>query len=276
MEREIRQSVIAGTWYPGNPEKLRKTIQNYFSKVKKETLDEKILGLISPHAGYMYSGEVAAYGYKQLIERSYDLVVILSPMHQMVFGKYIVQTAQSYRTPLGEVPIALEYVKRLSKLVKLDFIGKESEHSLEIQLPFLQMALGEFSLLPIMIGYGSLDECDDLIRSLQEILKNTSFLIVASTDLHHIPDYDEVKKRDQEVVQAIKSYDMALIKDTLSQKDCTVCGRMPVYITMNVLKEFGASEVVILNQTTSGDVTGEKSSGQYTVGYLSAAILKTN
>ena len=92
----------------------------------------------------------------------------------------------------------------------------------------------------------------------------------------HIPDYDEVKKRDQEVVQAIKSYDMALLKDTLSQKDCTVCGRLPVYITMNVLKEFGASEVVILNQTTSGDVTGEKSSGQYTVGYLSAAILKTN
>jgi AmmeMemoRadiSam system protein B len=274
MNQRTRSSVIAGTWYPGDPLKLQNTIQDYFDNIKIEPVRDKILGLISPHAGYIYSGQVAAYGFKQLIGKSYSVVVILAPMHQMIFGKYIVQTAQSYQTPLGEIHIHQEYLKRLSKHVELDFIEKESEHSLEIQLPFLQVALGNFSLLPIMIGYGDLSHCQDLIAALAEILKESSFVIIASTDLHHIPNYKEVKKKDREVVQAIKTYDLKLIKKTLSREGCTVCGRIPVFITMNVLKKLGATDVVVLNQTTSADVTGEKASGQYAVGYLSAAIVQ--
>jgi AmmeMemoRadiSam system protein B len=230
--------------------------------------------LISPHAGYIYSGQVAAYGFKQLIGKSYSVVVILAPMHQMIFGKYIVHKARSYQTPLGEIPIHQEYVELLSKHVELDFVEKESEHSLEIQLPFLQIAIGDFSLLPIMIGYGDLAHCEDLIEALVEILKESSFIIIASTDLHHIPNYKEVKRKDQEVVMAMKTYDLKLIKNILSKEECTVCGRLPVFITMNVLKKLGATDVIVLNQTTSADVTGEKASGQYAVGYLSAAIVQ--
>jgi AmmeMemoRadiSam system protein B len=273
MSDEIRASVIAGTWYPGTEEGLREAIEVYFNKVKEHPIEGEILGLISPHAGYQYSGQVAAYGYKHVIKKSYDVVVVVSPLHQMAAGRYLVSSASYYSTPLGNVAIDKTLIETMRSEIDINIIKYDSEHSLEIQLPFLQVALGDFSLLPIMVGHGDVYGCEDLVSILTQILGEKKALLVASTDLHHIPDYDEVRKKDRDVVEALSSFDLERIRDVFSRFDCSVCGRVPVSIVVDTAKRLGADRLEILHHTTSGDVTGDKTPGQYTVGYLSAAIV---
>lgn len=276
MNKNDRPSAIAGSWYPGNPEGLKKSIQQYFDKIPVEKMSGQIVGLISPHAGYAYSGQVAAYGYQQLIGKTFDVVVILSPMHQMSYGKYTVHSASNYVTPLGKVPVYQDFLRALSEDIPLHFVDRDSEHSIEIQLPFLQITLNPFLLVPIMIGSGDFQGCEDLIEGLARLLKSISCLVVASSDLHHIPDYHQVKEKDAEVIEVIETFDLNQIRETLHQDDCSVCGRLPIYITLSVLKQLGATDVIVLNQANSGDITGDRSPGQYTVGYLSAAVVRKN
>jgi len=275
MDDEVRRSVIAGTWYSGNSELLRKTIEEYFANAEEQSVEGEIIGIISPHAGYSYSGQVAAYGYKQLAGKSIDVVTILSPFHRMPVGRYMVNSASCYETPLGKVPIEKELLKQITEEVGLTFVSQETEHSIEIQLPFLQVALKDFTLLPIMVGLGDVYGCQDIVEALLKVLKGKKSLLVASTDLHHIPDYDEVVKRDKAVVEALSSFDLNRIRKVLSPSDCSVCGKVPVSIVVDVAKRMGTNKLIVLHQTNSGDVTGEKQPGQYTVGYLSAAIVKS-
>ncbi len=275
MNRTVRPSVIAGSWYPGNRNQLQRTIEGYFANVATRPMGGKILGLISPHAGYAYSGQVAAYGYKQLVGQSYDVVVVVSPMHQMAIDRYIVNEADYYETPLGKIAVAKDLLRLLKEQIGLTTIHRDAEHSLEIQLPFLQVALGEFTLLPIMVGHGDVFDCDDIAEALMTTMKGRDFLLVASTDLHHIDDYHEVIRKDEEVVKALSTYDLEKIRNVLARTDCSVCGRVPVSIVLDVTKRMGADKIVVLEQTNSGDVSGRKMPGEYTVGYLSAAIVKT-
>ncbi len=272
---DIRRSVIAGAWYPGNSNLLRETVESYFARIKGKPVEGEIVGIISPHAGYPYSGQVAAYGYKQLIGKSFDVVVILSPFHQMPVGGYMVNSASYYATPLGKVPIEKELLEQIADEVELTFISYETEHSIEIQLPFLQVTLKEFTLLPIMIGLGNVYGCQDIVKALVKVLKGRKFLLIASTDLHHIPDYDEVVRRDKAVIEALLSFDLTRIREVLSPDDCSVCGKVPVSIVVDTAQRIGANKLIVLHHTNSGDVTGEKQPGQYTVGYLSAVIVKS-
>jgi AmmeMemoRadiSam system protein B len=146
---------------------------------------------------------------------------------------------------------------------------------LELQLPFLQVVLGDFNLLPVMVGLSSLETGEELGAALAEVLKDKKALVVASTDLHHIENYEEVVRRDKVVVDAIASFDMARIKEVLSPRDCSVCGRVPVYAMLTAAKALGADEVKKLHHTNSGDVTGIRAPGQYTVGYLAAAVCQS-
>jgi len=275
MNADVRPSVIAGTWYPGNSGQLKKTIEGYFKKVEGAPIQGEIVGLVSPHAGYMYSGQVAAYGYKQVVGKSFDIVVVVSPLHQMAVGRYVVSSASHYETPLGRVPVSKELVQKVAGEVDITFVSQDNEHSLEIQLPFLQYALGDFTLLPLMIGHGNVYDCDDLVKAIVKILKGKKSLLVASTDLHHIANYDEVVRKDRAVVEALSSFDLEKIRETLNRRDCSVCGRVPVSIVVEATQRIGAKKLLVLHQTNSGDVTGEKGFGQYTVGYLSAAIVKS-
>ena len=274
MIKKIRRSVIAGSWYPGSQRALQKTIEDYFDRVKERTLAGKVVGLISPHAGYPYSGQVAAHGYKQISGQKYDVVVIISPLHQMAWGRTVIPDATHFETPLGLVPVNEDLVDRLSAEIHVERIRNDTEHSLEIQLPFLQVALKEFTLLPIMVGHGDVYGGEDIADALIGILKDKTSLIVASTDLHHIADYREVRRRDSGVVEALSSFKLKTIRDALSPSDCTVCGRVPVSIVVDVTQKMGATGLIVLSQTNSGDVTGERGAGQYTVGYLSAAIVE--
>jgi AmmeMemoRadiSam system protein B len=217
---------------------------------------------------------VAAHAYKQLDGASYDVVAVISPVHRMPLGRFAITSAAAYETPLGLVKLDGELVGALEEKVRINRVSHDGEHSLEIQLPFLQVALGDFRLLPVMIGESSFEAGEELGTALAEVLRDKKALVVASTDLHHIENYDEVVRRDKVVVDAIASFDMTRIKEVLSPWDCSVCGRIPVYAMLTAARAWDANEVRILHHTNSGDVTGIRAPGQYTVGYLAAAVYR--
>ncbi len=275
MSQQVRRSVIAGSWYPGNAHQLRRMIQQFLDQVKPSSLDGELVGLISPHAGYSYSGQTAAYAYSQVRDQVFDAIVILSPVHRVPVGRFAVTSADAYETPLGLVPLDQDLVKSLGTHVPVNRIGYDGEHSLEIQLPFLQVVQSDIRILPVMIGDSSLRAGEELGRALVAVLSGKKALIIASTDLHHIENYERVLQRDRVVVEAIGSFDLARIHTAFSPSDCSVCGRVPVYAMMTATQTLGADRVRILHHTNSGDVTGERTPGQYTVGYLAAAVYKS-
>ncbi len=232
------------------------------------------MGLISPHAGYAYSGQTAAYAYDQVRGKSFDVVVIVSPVHRMPLGRFAITSAAAYETPLGLVQLDDELVTALEQEMRINRVSYDGEHSLEIQLPFLQLALDNFRLLPVMIGESSFEAGEELGRALASALADKNALVVASTDLHHIENYEAVVRRDKVVVDAIASFDMARIRQALSPWDCSVCGRIPVYAMLTAARALGANKVAILYHTNSGDVTGNRAPGQYTVGYMAAAVYR--
>jgi AmmeMemoRadiSam system protein B len=275
MPHRTRPSLIAGQWYPGHAEELRRTIEGYFAQVKHVELPGEPVALISPHAGYAYSGQVAAYAYDQVRSHTYDIVAVISPLHRAPLGRFAVTEADAYETPLGEVDVDQDLVDVLGQHVSVNRVGYDAEHSLEIQLPFLQIALGRFHLLPVMVGTSSFDAGRQLGDALAEVLDGKSALLVASTDLHHIDDYQEVQRRDQVVVDAVGTFDLERVREALSPRDCTVCGRIPVYAVFTAAKALGATDATVLYHSSSGDVTGVRTPGQYTVGYMAAAIYRS-
>jgi AmmeMemoRadiSam system protein B len=274
VSQRVRQSVIAGQWYPGNARQLERMINGFFENVVHADLEGRLIGLISPHAGYMYSGQTAAYAYDQTRGKSFDVVVVISPVHRMPVGRFAITSADAYETPLGQVMLDSEMVDELGKHVSIDRVGFDGEHSLEIQLPFLQVAMGSFRLLPVMVGVSSFEAAAELGAALAKVLDGRNALVVASTDMHHIDRYEEVVRRDAIVIDAIASFDMERIKEALSPWDCSVCGRIPVYAMLTAAKQLGADRVQILHHTNSGDVTGDRNPPHYIVGYMAAAVYK--
>ncbi|MBN2103105.1 AmmeMemoRadiSam system protein B [bacterium] len=272
MSEEIRPSILAGTWYPKNPDKLKHMIQKYLDHVEIPSIKSRIFGLITPHAGYIYSGQTAAYGYKQLLHREIDVVAIFCPMHHYGPGNYVVNGDIAYETPLGDVPVNRNLLNRLKKYVEIEEMFFDQEHAIEIQLPFLQSVLKNFSILPIMVGHNHVNDVEDMVSGLVEILHDQSALLVASSDMHHMNDYDAVKLNDTMVVDALKTYDLTNIRDVLSSSGCSVCGRVPISVVLETAKRLGAMNIQVLSQTNSADVIGSYIPGQYTVGYLSAAV----
>ena len=265
----VRHSVIAGSWYPGTEEQLRKTVQGYLDNVEKEELDGERIGLISPHAGYIYSGQVAAYAYRQLDGASYDAVAIISPVHRMFVGRFAATSAAAYETPLGLVEVDAELVEATDREVGLTRVPQDNEHSLEIQLPFLQVVLGEFKLLPIMIGDQELSSCQKLGTALARVLKGKNVLLVASTDLSHFHNYDTAVRLDKIILEHVGSYDPEGLAKDLERGKCEACGGGPVIAVMLAAQELGANKAKALKYMNSGDVTGDRSQ---VVGYMAAAL----
>lgn len=275
MSMRVRPSIIAGQWYPGSSRQLRQTINTYLNGVEHVDLGGQIIGLISPHAGYAYSGQTAAYAYDQVKGRSFDTVVVISPVHRVAMGRFAVTSADAYETPLGQVPLDQDLLDQLTKQVTIQRVGYDGEHAIEIQLPFLQVALENWTLLPIMIGASGFQAGEELGHALAQILRGRNALLVASSDLHHIEDYQQVVRLDQDVVDAVGRFDLAQIVQVLSHPDCSVCGRIPVYAVLQAAQALGADRTHVLYHTTSGDVTGIQTPGQYTVGYMAAAIYQS-
>ena len=275
----IRRPVIAGSWYPGTEKSLAYTIDDYLSRGDQPLIDGELFGLISPHAGYVYSGQTAAYAYYQLRGRQVDTVVLMGPSHRAWVSDYAVSAEDAYETPLGLVPLDQDFIADLAARVPVRRVRRDAEHSLEIQLPFLQRQLSAFHLVPIMMSADDPAVAQRLATALAETIRYRAegggrILLVASSDMHHIEQYDEVVRRDRLVVEAIAAYDLQALTPLLMAPSCSVCGRMPILTALHAGKALGADSVKVLHQTNSGDVTGQRGPGQYTVGYMAAAIYK--
>jgi len=276
---QLRAPVRAGSFYPAHARELEQIVNHYLDQVGPMKLRGDLLGLVSPHAGYIYSGQTAAHSYAlvrdaQAQGQAFDLVVVLSPAHFVGAGGFIITQASAYQTPLGAVELDHDAVEALSQEVDVHRIEFDGEHAIEVQLPFLQVTLGTFTLLPVMVGHSALRAGEELGHALFKILAGKNALIVASSDLHHIASYEQVTRRDKEVIDALKSMDLTRIKHSFSPRDCSVCGRVPIYAMLIAATTAGANRVELLHYTNSGDVTGMRASDQYTVGYMAAAAIR--
>jgi AmmeMemoRadiSam system protein B/AmmeMemoRadiSam system protein A len=270
--QHVRESVIAGSWYPGDPARLTKDIKGYLARVPEHKIGGELIALIAPHAGYMYSGQVAAHAYKLLEGKQYDIVVIIAPSHRAYFHGASVYPEGGYGTPLGIVPIAEEITEALMKKSALiDFITQahSQEHSLEIQLPFLQVVLKDFRLVPIVMGQQDLPMCKELSAAITDIIKGKNALLIASTDLSHFHTYDKAVALDQQFVQQVNAFDPEGLDKALRGGACEACGGGPVVAVMLAAQALGADKSEVLNYANSGDVTGDRSR---VVGYMSAAL----
>lgn len=277
--QNIRKSVIAGTWYPGRVADLTGMIDDFLSAVPETRLPGRLVGLISPHAGYFYSGQVAAYAYKQVQGLGFDVVVVVSPVHRMYVGPLMVNDCDYYETPLGLVEVDASLIRSLEERVRLSRVRRDDEHSLEIQLPFLQRVLGSFKLLPIMQGDQSLTTCQALAEALADVIlsmgKDRSsaarVLLVASTDLSHFHTYETARRLDSVAASFISDYDPVGLSQALQNGSAEACGGGPVVSVMLTARALGATHAQVLHYANSGDVTGDRTR---VVGYLAAALYR--
>ncbi len=284
----VRRSVIAGTWYPGDPQRLRAMIAGFLDNVPPQPLEGELVGLVAPHAGYMYSGQVAAYAYAQLQGHVLSRVIVVSPVHRVYPGRFAITDKAYYETPFGLVPVDAELVQAVERHLTLNRVSRDMEHSLEIQLPFLQHVLGDLRLAPIMMGDQDWESAAELGQALAAAIgqdkavrpaldggangAHDGVLLVASTDLSHFHDYQVAKRLDQLVLDRITAYDPQGLVRTLTMHQAEACGGGPVAAVMVAAKKLGANRAVLLKYMNSGDVTGDRSS---VVGYAAVALLRT-
>jgi hypothetical protein len=270
---QIRESVIAGSWYPGNASRLKQEIHDYLSQASVADFKGQLIALISPHAGYRYSGQVAAYGYKILEKQKFATVVLIAPSHRAYFRGVSVYDRGGYRTPLGVVPLNQELISELKEREgRIEYVPEahNQEHSLEIQLPFLQVLLPDFKLVPLIMGNQDFVTCQWLAEALGDCIgKNRSVLVVASSDLSHFHPYQQAKKLDQVVLDEVSEFDPRGLSDSLAKGKCEACGGGPMVTAMLIARRLGANKSQVLHYANSGDVTGDHSG---VVGYMAAAL----
>ncbi len=272
----VRPPAVAGMFYPGEPHTLGRQIDELLTRAQQADVAGEIVALISPHAGYMYSGFTAAKAYTLLQGKNYDSVVIVSPSHREYFDGISVYDGDAYRTPLGEVPVDGDLraaAVQGEKVIILSEIGHRQEHAVEVQLPFLQRVLGKIKVLPIVVGDQRREYCFHLGKKLAKILAGRRVLIIASTDLSHYYPYDTAVTLDQVIVGDVERFDYEQLMIDLETERAEACGGGPTVAVLLAAHELGANVIRILHVCNSGDVTGDRSG---VVGYLSAAILRTS
>jgi len=275
----VRPSPIAGSWYEGNPKTLAHIVDQYLDQAELPDLPGELVAVIAPHAGHKYSGPVAGCAFAAVRGRSYDLVAVLSPMHQPYSEGLLTTAHAAYGTPLGEVPVDQKAVADLDARLRpvlgegLAPVAYDQEHSLEIELPFLQRALAaEFKLLPVMVRSQSAKVSQLLGAALAGTLRGKNALVVASTDLSHFYTQKEALVFDQEMLRRIESFSPEAVFCAEDEQKGYACGLGALTAVLWAAKDLGADTIKVLRHATSGDVTGDYSS---VVGYGAAVVLKT-
>lgn len=271
----IHDPVVAGTWYPGTSSELRKQVEEYLSRVPERDSKGQTVAIISPHAGYIYSGQVAAHSFKAVQGQKFDSIIVIGPSHYVPFRGVATYDCAGFRTPLGVIPLDSELIaalmKRESRIRDLPGVFRQ-EHSLEAELPFLQVVLPGFKLVPLVIGDPDITTCRWLAEAIVRCTEGKSVLIVASSDLSHYHSYDVAAEMDQRLLQKIGAMDIEGIDQCLDDRKCEACGQGPIITAMLAAKKLGADRCDILKYANSGDVTGEKMSPRGVVGYGAARI----
>lgn len=279
FRNDMRPSPIAGTWYTGEPKKLAAEIDLFLenAKVSVDEYKGKLIGLVAPHAGHRYSGRTAGYAYRLVQGRPRGLAVILSPYHPYSTAEFLTTTHRAYQTPLGEVPVERDMLAQLDGKMReaglsLAQIAEDEEHSIEIQLPFLQRAWNEkFTLLPVMVRTHDAKKIHKFAQTLHEVLNMSDFLLIASTDLSHFYPQDYAEVLDAEMLKRIKDMDAQGVLDAESEGSGSACGAGGVAAMLWTAQLAGANRAYILNYSSSADATGDRSS---VVGYGAAAVFQ--
>ena len=272
---KVRLPGVAGLFYSGQKNTLEREVAIFLETATPLEIVSEVYGLVAPHAGYMYSGGVAARSYRQVLDREYEVVVVIAPSHHVYFEEISVYDGDAYQTPLGNVEVHKELAKELTQkhpnIIYSDIGHEKDEHSLEVQLPFLQHVLGDFLLIPIVMGNQDHGNIQILSDALSDLLKDKKALIVASSDLSHYYSSDKAMVLDSVVVEHINNFDEDRLEKDLQVGLCEMCGGGPVITMMKTCRNLGANKSKVLIYRNSGDVTGER---DQVVGYLSAMIYK--
>jgi len=278
----VRQSTLAGSWYPAGKEKLLKMVSQFFDAADKVKVDGTVRGLISPHAGYAYSGKAAAAGYSLIKGKPIKRVIILAPSHRMPLRGASIMDVDYYQTPLGDVPLDVDSCRELQKndLISSKDRVHRQEHSIEIQLPLLQYALEDFKIIPILMGELKSDEFETLANLLKPFVdKNT--LVVASSDFIHqgwrfgyTPYKTDQRKKipelDHKAFSYIKNLDQPGFINFVNETGATICGKNPIGVLILLMKNTEAKEI---DYYTSADLTGDWDNS---VSYFSIAFLNSD
>lgn len=267
-----RMPAVAGTFYEGTPERLRAQVDACFAKAGPETEKQRFIGAVVPHAGLIYSGAVAAalYANAELPRR----FVILCPNHTGAGHFAAINREGAWRTPLGDVSIDTPLADALmeqTKLLAVDDRAHAREHSLEVQLPFLQRILGgNFTFVPICLGAHRYDFAEEIGRAIANVLKNESDIgILASSDLNHYEDQQITLRKDQLAIDAVLRRDPRELWRVVEEFDVSMCGFIPTTTMLIAANELGASRATLVRHATSGDVSGDY---DHVVGYASLLV----
>lgn len=272
----IKQPYAAGNFYPDNAAELSAAIDGFLAAANPVQPQGKVFALISPHAGYGYSGPTAAFGYKLIKDKPYKTVVVIGSAHSYGFAGVSVYPEGVFRTPLGDLQIDAGFAKQLlGKDADIGFIPEAfaKEHSVEVQLPFLQKTLSDFKIVPIVMGDCPLATCQKLAALLEGATAGRDdVLVVASTDMYHGYSLAEDELIDKRTISCLKDMDAEALYYGLREGKLQLCGGFGVVTTLILAKELGHHKLDVLNYTNSAIATGRKTDGEWTVGYVSCVV----
>ncbi|MGA3059916.1 MAG: AmmeMemoRadiSam system protein B [Candidatus Bathyarchaeia archaeon] len=281
----IRRPTVAGQFYEGDAEALRAQIRNCFlhdlgpKKLPNVNLNihpRNIVGMICPHAGYMYSGPVAASAFYELaLDGKPDTVVLLGPNHTGYGSALSVMAEGVWRTPLGDVEIDKEIANGIThqtSLIDMDDLAHRYEHSIEVQLPFLQFLYGNnFKIVPICFLMQDYDSAVEVGRALEKALDAKNTVVIASSDMTHYEPAKTAAAKDQAALKAVTDLNAKRFYETVETQNITACGYAPITTLITYAKGINAKEATLLNYHNSGDITGDYSS---VVGYAAVSFRK--
>lgn len=269
--KQVRQAQVAGYFYPSDPVILKNELLKLLESAEPIKKYDKIFGIVAPHAGYVYSGKTAAYAYNLLKEKDIRTVVVISPSHSEYFPGICIYEGDTYETPFGEIEMDKLKINKLceeSRIIFKGMQGHRKEHALEVQLPFLQLMLQDFKIIPIVMGDQSKMFIDELAANLIKIYDDKT-LIVSSSDLSHFHDAETSDKLDSIIENRINNFDFDSLQADLEINKCEACGGGPIVAMMKAASLLNINHSEVLNRTNSGEVTGDTNE---VVGYLSAVV----
>ena len=270
----IRPSVLAGTWYPGNAAQLSRSVDSFIRDAVISAVPGALVGVVAPHAGHRYSGHVAGHAFKAMQEiEGVDAIAVIGPMHHPYPHRLLTTIHSAYQTPLGDVSVDHDTLRVIQENCEIPMaaIAEDPEHSLEIELPFLQRIFNSFKLIPIMIRDDSADVCVALGEALALALQGRRSLLVASSDLSHFYPQPAARKFDAYMLAQIESLDPLAVLKAEDEGKGYACGRGAIATVLTAARQLGATGVKVVKHATSGDVTGDYGS---VVGYGAAVIWK--
>jgi AmmeMemoRadiSam system protein B/AmmeMemoRadiSam system protein A len=279
---KVRPPARAGQFYPGSQKELSEIVDQFLSSSENVQISGRPIGIWVPHAGYQFSGQIAANAYRPLRDLDVNAVIIFGANHTMYLEGASVGIWDAYRTPLGDVKVDTVLARKImaaSPLISNVPQVHQYEHSVEVQLPFVQTVLPNVPIVPIVVGQLSYDGCQEIAKAVAESVGGRKVLLIASSDMSHYPSYQDAYSVDAKTLNAVDKFDPksvwnlshTLLKENIPGLDCTLCGMQALVTVMLASKELGAKDVEMLPYANSGDVSGER---QRVVGYGAAVFYR--